>query len=118
MSVFEYYKGLIKLRKEHPLFRMDSAAQIRKNIHFFEQIGLNVPKACVAYKINRENSGDKWREVLVLINPNKHEVSIRIPEKKWVLVVDENKAGTDIITPVSDPHIILKPISAKVLYRL
>ena len=117
-DVFNYYKGLIQLRNEHPMFRMTSAEEINRNFSFFNKKKNNVPVNCIAYRINRGNTGDSWRNVLVLINPNHKSETFTIPEGKWILVVDHTIAGVDIIKPVSETEIELKPISAMVLYKL
>src|SRR4029077_7440222 len=35
-DVFDYVQQLIKMRKSHPAFRMTTAGQLQKNIHFDE----------------------------------------------------------------------------------
>ncbi|MFW6238942.1 MAG: type I pullulanase, partial [Halanaerobiales bacterium] len=35
LNTFMYYRGLIRLRREHPAFRMDTAAIIKENLSFF-----------------------------------------------------------------------------------
>lgn len=117
MDIFKYYQGLIKLRHEHPVFKMKDAAVIRKNLKFFEELGYAVPDGCIAYRLQREGIDDPWREVIVLINPHHHAENFQIPENKWILVVNKEKAGTDIIEPVSSSKIELAPVSMKVLYR-
>ncbi len=116
-DIFKYHKGLIKLRKEHPIFRMSNAEDIKKNLIFFEDIGLKVPDNCIAYKLQRGNSGDKWKEVLVLINTERNVETFQIPRENWILVVDDSTAGTEIIEPISELSIKVKPISAMVMYR-
>jgi pullulanase len=118
MDIYHYYQGLIKLRNEHPLFRMKDASTIRKHLKFLDQLGFEVPDGCIAYKLKRSGSdSEKWREVLVLINPHHHASKFNIPENKWILVVNKDRAGTDIIEPVSATTIELAPVSMKVLYR-
>jgi len=116
-DIFDYYKGLIRLRKEHPMFRMTSAEMIKKNISFLDVQKYKVPSHCIAYQITRGISGDRWRRALVLINPNRQPETFAIPGGKWILVVDHTIAGVDIIKPVSETEIELKPISAMVLYE-
>ncbi len=117
-DIFKYYQGLIELRKAHPLFRMRESSQIRKNLKFFEELDIPVPQGCIAYRLNRGEIKDRWREIIVLINPHHQEMTFTIPKHKWTLVVDKNQAGTDIIKPVSSTRIKLAPISVKIMYRL
>lgn len=116
-DIFEYYKGLIQLRKEHPMFRMATAAEVQANLKFLDQLGYPVPKDCIAYRLSRGQTGDSWREVLVLINPHPHPEKFTIPKAKWILTVDHTHAGTDIIAPVNDTIVEVKPFSALLMYR-
>ncbi|MFA4839700.1 MAG: type I pullulanase [Candidatus Neomarinimicrobiota bacterium] len=118
LDIFRFYKGMIQLRKEHPMFRMTGANEIRKNLVFFETLGLKVPQNCIGYRLSRGNSGDAWKEVLVLVNPNPKAETFQIPKGKWILVVDHSNAGTEIIAPISGITVPVKPISAMVMYRL
>ncbi len=117
-DIFQYYQGLIKLRKAHPMFRLASAADIKENLVFFEAMGLPVPAKCIAYQLSRGDTEDEWRQVVVLINPNKSAQNFQIPSGKWILVINDHQAGTEIITPINGPEVTLKPISAMVMYQL
>jgi len=118
MDIFEYYQGLIQLRKEHPIFRMKEASLVRKNLKFLEELGINVPHGCIAYRLQRNDLEDSWKEAIVLINPHHHPETFDIPNHKWILVVDKENAGTEIIKPISSTRIELAPISMRVMYRL
>ncbi|MCF7886617.1 MAG: type I pullulanase [Candidatus Marinimicrobia bacterium] len=117
-DIFAYYKGLIKLRKEHPVFRMTSKDAIKENITFLGENGYDMPQNCIGYLIKKGNSEDRWPEVLVLLNPNHHKVKIPIPKKRWTVVVNEEEAGTEMIEPVSNSPVELEPISALIMYHL
>jgi len=114
LNIFNYYKGLIELRKSHPMFRMTNAKEIRKNLIFFD----NTPHNSIAYSLKKGNSNDTWKEVLILINPNRFEVSFDIPQNKWILIVDDKTAGVDIIEPISEEKVFVKAYSVKIMYRL
>lgn len=118
LDIFNYYKGLIQLRKDHPMLRMTSAAEIRRNVQFLDNKKYTLPKNGLAYQISRGNTKDRWSRILVLVNPNHHPGTFTIPKGKWTLVVDHSSAGVDIIEPVSQTNLELKPISAMVLYEL
>jgi pullulanase len=77
-DLFDYYKGLIELRKAHPAFRMTSASQIQDNIKFPE----TAPNI-VAYTINNHANNDMWKTILVIYNGNRAEVNFALPEGDW-----------------------------------
>lgn len=63
-EVFDYTKALIKMRKDHPAFRMTNAKDIAANISFLDII----ENKTVAYSIKGIRSGDKWKEIIVLFS--------------------------------------------------
>jgi pullulanase len=121
-DIFDYYRGLIALRKAHPMFRMKTRQEVEVNLKFFDDdLGIRVPARCVAYSVTGGTSADSWSEVLVLLNPNPRAVSITIPDGTWTVVVDDDEAGTAPvstgISEVSEGKVEVSGISAMVLYR-
>ncbi len=95
-DVTEYFRKLILLRKNHPVFRMESADKIRKNLKFTDDYQIGV----VSYHLDGKTAGDSWAEVIVLFNGNKEPVMVKIPKKKYRLIARGNvidEAGTEII---------------------
>ncbi|MFH1213692.1 MAG: type I pullulanase [Candidatus Neomarinimicrobiota bacterium] len=117
-DIFDYYQGLIRIRKDHPMFRLSTAEEIRRNLTFFENLGLAVPPNCIAYRLQRGNSGDRWREVIVLINPNSKPETFKIPRGQWTLSVDHTHADPEIISPSKGTTKTVNSIYAMLLYRM
>ncbi|HHU24258.1 MAG TPA: type I pullulanase [Acholeplasmataceae bacterium] len=97
LDVFNYYKGLIALRKAHPAFRMTSAGDVSANLEFVYQ---NQPKL-IAYMINNNANGDSWDKILVVHNSSFDEDIVLPGTGKWYLVGAQNKVGTDVIRTFS-----------------
>jgi pullulanase len=85
-GVFDYYQGLIKLRKAHPAFRMTTADDIRKNLEFIET---GIP-GVVAFILKNNANGDKWKQILVVYNASKKGEIVKFPFAKWTIVLNEN----------------------------
>ena len=83
LDVFEYYKNLIQLRKNHPCFRIPNAELIRKHLNFCTQYQLGI----VSYCIEAKEVGDTWNRIIVIFNGKREEVSIALPEGKYRMVV-------------------------------
>jgi pullulanase len=98
-DIFEYYKGLIALRKAHPMFRQTTRVSVMNTVKFLDDdLGYPVPAKCVAYLIKGKRLGDEWDEALVLFNANRQRASFKVPPgEEWTVVVDEDEAG---VTPV------------------
>jgi pullulanase len=111
--VFDYYRGLINLRKAHPAFRMTTKEDIESNIEIIKQEG-NV----VAFKLKDYANGDTWRNIIVIYNANEGEAEVTLPEDSdtWNVVVDETMAGADVIRTITGNTVTVPPISMMVLY--
>ena len=121
-DVFTYYKGLIELRKAHPMFRMKTKEDVLANLKFFDDdLGIAVPPKCVAYRLTSGKSGDVWSEVLVLFNPNPTEVTFTIPPGDWTIVVDDDEAGVTCCksgpSGISGKKVPVPRISAMILRK-
>lgn len=110
-DLYEYYRGLISLRKNHKAFRMDFNAQIQDNLEFISTNEDNI----VAYKINGEAINDTFKEIIVIYNGNNNNVRVNIPDKAYSIIVNEKVAGNEKIVDVKGPVIEVKAKSCYVL---
>ena len=85
-AVFDYYKGLVSLRKNHPAFRLPTAEMITKNLKFIDTGNPGL----VAYQISNNANGDSWKNILVLLNGNQAKKTIVLPFGSWTLVVGDS----------------------------
>lgn len=83
-DVFEYYQGLIHLRKKHPAFRMTKTTQIQEHLTFLDYPGDNF----IAYQLLNHANGDKWKDILVLLNGSDLNKTIQLPKGTWSLISD------------------------------
>lgn len=69
-----YMQQLIRLRKEHPAFRLRTAAQIREHLVFEE-----APDGCVAYTLREHAGGDPAKHLYVLYHARTGETEVELP---------------------------------------
>ncbi|MBN2504423.1 MAG: type I pullulanase, partial [Bacilli bacterium] len=114
-DVFEYYKGLIELRKSHPSFRMPTATEIIDNMAFLYED----KEGLIAYTIVNDDSLDAYDTILVAHNASDDEVKVRLPKDGgWVLIVDGDDAGTEqLSTYLGGSKLTITPHSSYVLYQ-
>jgi len=103
-DVVNYYKDLIKLRKEHPAFRMTSAEDVRKNLEF-----KTIEDGLISYEINNNANGDTWKKILVIYNAKGEPYKYQL-EGSWQLVVlgnefNSNQANKSISNVIEVPKI-------------
>ncbi|MDE5929569.1 MAG: type I pullulanase [Muribaculaceae bacterium] len=88
---FEYYRQLIRLRKEHPAFRMTTAADIARHLVFDKENRQNV----VSYSLKDHANGDSWKEIKLVFNGNTEAVTVNIPKGDWTVVAYDGKIDPD-----------------------
>lgn len=81
LDLFEYYKGLIALRKATPEFRMTTGDEIREKLSFFGS-----DSGVVSYTIGTN--------IAVIFNGNDSPVDVNLPADGWDILVNEKSAGT------------------------
>jgi pullulanase len=93
-DVYEYYRGLIALRRAHPLLRLATAAAIRAGVKFFDDdLHQPVPESCVAMQLSDESSHDAWSRALVLFNATAADVTFTLPSGTWEVFVNARQSG-------------------------
>lgn len=113
-DIFTYYQGLIALRKAHPAFRMTSLDMMKKHLKFVE---LGVPNV-VAYTLSGNANGDSWKDILVIYNGNRKNVSVELPEGEWNVAVHDGKISPNApLFTVSNPKFIVGASSASIMYK-
>jgi pullulanase len=113
IDVFQYYKGLIRLRREHSAFRMNNALQIKKHLEFLA----GAPKNTVAFILKNYANNDNWKDIVVIYNANRENISISIPEGNWNVVADKYSADTNVLRTFTGNSVEVSGISMSVLYR-
>lgn len=91
-----YYKQLIRLRKNHPAFKMPTENMIQKNLEFLD---VKSP-LLVGYTLKNNANGDKWKTIRVYFNGDDKEIIQKV-EGKWILVCDGeqiDEKGLKVIT--------------------
>ena len=112
-DVFEYYKQLIALRKDHPAFRMTGEGEIDRQLQFLDIADPQV----IAYQIANNANGDKWKDIMVLLNSSTDTKTLTIPSGNWTLVGDGNQINQAGIKTISGTSVDLPGITAYILYK-
>lgn len=111
-DMIAYYKGLMALRKAHPVFRMQSEAEMTQNLCFLS----DTPENVVAYLLKGKGADDTPENILVIFNGNDEEILYNLPEGKWKILVDDKTAGADGKKNISAKADV-EPLSALVLEK-
>jgi pullulanase len=88
-STVAYFKGLLAIRAAHPIFRMKSASDVKKNLIFIKE-----SPDLIAYSLNGAAVKDSWKSVVVIHNSAAKNTTVTLPNKgKWSVVVQGSIAG-------------------------
>lgn len=115
-QVFDYYQGLIAIRRAHPAFRLTTAEAVRQHLQFLEPL----PPNTVAFWLKDGAGGDSWRQIVVIYNPNQHEVEVKLPlPGAWQVAAHGTTAGNGPVAGIKPVTATAKvpPISMMLLYQ-
>ena len=110
-QVFDYYAGLIALRKAHPAFRMGKAEEVRKHLEF-----VDAPKGVVAFRLKDNAGGDAWRNIYVVLNSQKTPQNVTVAEGSYTTVVANGKVNADGLGLISGTTLTVAPQSALIVH--
>lgn len=110
---FNYYKELIKLRKDHPAFRMTTAEEIAKNLVFDEVETPNL----ISYSLINNANGDAWKEIKLVFNGSTEPQTVKIPKGKWIVVAEDGKINAEGLGTSKGGKLTVAPTSALILAR-
>ena len=111
-QVFDYYSKLIALRKAHPAFRMGNAEEVRKNLVF-----LDAPEGVVAFQLKNNAGGDSWKDIIVVLNANKTERAINVPEGLYTKVLANGKVDENGLGILNGSSVTVAPQSALIIHN-
>jgi pullulanase len=112
-AVFDYYKGLVALRRHHPAFRMPTTKMIQEHLRFLD----NDDPCLIAYELSGHANGDKWGDILVILNGNAAARSVALPQGDWTLAGDADKIDEAGISKGHAGTLRVPGTSALILYR-
>ena len=111
-QVFEYYKRLIQLRKNHPAFRLGSADLVRQHLTF-----LPTQPCLVAYRLTAPAaSNEPWRNIIVILNANRDPQTVTIPEGSYTVVCCDGQIDERGLGQVSGSEVEVDAQSALILH--
>ena len=110
-QVFNYYKNLIALRKNHPAFRLGNADLVRKHLEF-----LDTPEKIVAYRLKNYAGRDDWRNIIVILNVGKENTEITIPDGNYTIVCCDGQINEKGLGSLKGTKAIVDAQSALIIH--
>ena len=110
-QVFQYYKNLIQLRKNHPAFRLGSASLVRKHLVFGKSGGPLV------FCLKDHAGGDRWKDIYVILNASREQQTVDLPKDSYETVCDDGRICETGIRHFTADRVTVAPQSALILHN-
>ena len=111
-DIFNYYKGLISLRKAHAAFRMPTQEMVQQHLKFVDMHTPNV----VAFRLTDHVNDEVWKEILVIYNGNRKAVPLQIPAGEWNLICYDGQINLSGLAVINNPKFVAAASSASIMY--
>ena len=115
-DLYDYYRGLIALRKAHPAFRLGNADLVREHLEF-----LDAPDGAVAWRLTGHAGGDPCEELVVVINSRKEAVSVALPDadnnNTYTVYCRDGRISVDGLGTITGPVLTVGPQQALIVGR-
>ena len=111
-NTYLYYKGLIAFRKAHPALRLTTKAESEANI-------TSIPTGnthAYAFSINGGINGETAEALFAVFNADKAPLEVELPEGKWTIYVNGEKAGTEALG-TAEGKVTVDAISSMILVK-
>lgn len=110
-DLFDYARGLIALRKAHPLFRLTTKKDAETNLEH----GQDPASKALIWKIESKGLiGEKWKAACVVLNSETAPTTCIVPKGSWLTAFDANGPARD--QPVSG-KVTVPARSGLILYQ-
>lgn len=114
---YDYYRGLIALRKAHPAFRMTSAADIARHL-VFDKIDSSRQPNLISYTLVNHAGGDEWKDIKVIFNGSASRQTVKVPSGNWkVVAIDGRISPTGDLGTIKGGKVTVPGTSALILAR-
>jgi pullulanase len=108
LDVFEYYKGLIEIRRAVDVFSYDTEEELNQHLFFLPD-----NSGMVSYMVYDETS--PWQYTLVAYNNAVVERTLDLQGQTWNLIVNKDEAGLETLEEVSGTY-VMAPNETVVMY--
>ncbi|GAB3844374.1 type I pullulanase [Hymenobacter terrigena] len=100
VGVYEFYRKLLALRRNHPAFRLPTTELIQQHLEFLP----NMAPGIIAYQLKDHAGGDAWNTITVIFNGNRSAWSVPLPRDTYKVVLRGNQIqeeGLDVLEVTS-----------------
>ena len=111
-QVFDYYKRLIALRKNHPAFHLGDAGLVRQHLEF-----LPAEDCVVAFFLKDNAGGDKWNNIVVILNASNKAKEVTVPEGTYTIVCSDGNIDEQGLGKLTGTKFTVAPQTALIAHQ-
>ncbi len=112
-DVWAYHRGMIAIRKIHPLLRLHSRDQVRHRVAFSSP---PTPRCVVCHLNGNGLPGEPAKQMLLLLNGDSRSVNFNLPDGDWGVLADADTAAPQP-SALLEGKVSLPPHSGMLLAR-
>ena len=116
-DIFDYYRELISLRKNHNAFNIASKEKINKCLKFIGENKFSEVGNLVAYTIECDDIDKYWSKVLVAFNGSNMDKYIELDDIGWEIILDKDNIRESGIEYVEGNRVKVKKIGALIAVK-
>ncbi len=109
---YEYYKQLIKFRKNHPAFRMTTAEDVAKHLKFDK-----TEPGLISYSLIDHANGDEFKEIKLIFNGSDNVREVKVAKGEWIIIAEDGRMNADGLGSTKGGRLSIAPRSAMILGR-
>lgn len=109
-----YFEGLVRIRRNHPAFRLATAEQVRRHVRVWPESRTSA-NVLVA-ELDGRAVGDRWGQILIVLHNGNSPRSFALPAGNWNQAVDGERAVDGVLRRASGT-VTLSPLSANLYWR-
>lgn len=110
-DLYEYYRQMIRIRRQHKGFRLGTADLVRSHVEFLP----SESEALIIYRIKDLQGIDTAKSLVVLLNGGAEPIEAKVPDGKYTVLAHDGKANADGITNINTANVTVSPYSATIL---
>ncbi|MBQ7209862.1 MAG: type I pullulanase [Paludibacteraceae bacterium] len=112
-DLYEYYRQMIQIRREHRGFRLGNAELVNKHLDFLP----TQTESLIAFRLKDLEGIDTAKSIVVLLNGSNESVNANFPMGEYVVLAHDGKADVNGLTTLSGMQIVVSPYSATILVQ-
>lgn len=115
-AIFTFYRAMIRLRREHPMFRLRTKEEVLQAVKFLDNgLGLKMPEGTLAWQATDVGGTDAWAAAVIALNGAHEARTIPLPEGLWRVAAIDGRIEHG--KPEAAGTLELPPHWSAVLYR-